>query len=64
MEKLTYEEMFKKAAEAINAKGGNYKGYTKGNAMSLYVNDKFGVNAADNTAAHNALCDAMSLLDE
>lgn len=63
MSELTYKEMFKKAAKAINAKGGNYKGYTKGNAMSLYVNDKFGVNAADNTAAHDALCEAMSLLN-
>ncbi len=64
MAKLTYEEMYKKAAELINSKGGNYKGYTGANALSLYVNDKFSVNAADDTAAHDALCSAMSLLDE
>jgi hypothetical protein len=64
MAKLTYSEMYAKAAKAINSKGGNYKGYTGANALSLYVNDKFSVNAADETAAHDALCDAVSLLDE
>lgn len=63
MSKLTYSEMYEKAAKAINSKGGKYKGYTGGNALSLYVNDKFSVNAADEAAAHDALCDAMSLLD-
>ena len=64
MAKLTYSEMYAKAAKAINSKGGNYKGYTGANALSLYVSDKVSVNAADETAAHDALCDAVSLLDE
>lgn len=63
MTKPTYKEMYKKAAEVINSKGGNYKGYTGANALSLYVNDKFSVNAADDTLAHNALCSSMPLLD-
>jgi hypothetical protein len=58
----TYKEMYEEAAEVINADGGNYKGYTGGNAMSLYVYDKYDVNAADNSAAHDALCDAGVLL--
>jgi len=62
MAKLTYKKMYEKAAKAINENGGSYKGYTGGNALSLYVNDKFGVNAADETAAHDALCEAMRLL--
>ena len=57
-------EMYERAARAINAKNGRYKGYTGGNALSLYVDDKYGVNAAANTAAHDALLEAMSLLDE
>ena len=63
MSKLTYKDMYKKAAKAINKSGGNYKGYTGANALSLYVNDKFDVNAAASTAAHDALCEAMNLLD-
>ena len=58
----TYKKMYEEAAKVINKKGGYYKGYTDGNAMSLYVYDKYNVNAASNTAAHNALCDAIVLL--
>ncbi|EGR0524980.1 TPA: hypothetical protein ACGG8C_001987 [Vibrio cholerae] len=64
MKKLTYKEMYTRAAKYINSKDGSYKGYTGANALSLYVNDKFNVNAAADTAAHNALCEAMSLLND
>ena len=64
MAKLTYQQMYTQAAKEIAKNGGSYKGYTGGNALSLYVNDKFSVNAADNTAAHDALCEAMSLLND
>ncbi len=60
---MTYTEMYEKAAKAINAKGGNYKGYTGANALSLYVNDKYNVNAAADSSAHDALCDSMIWLD-
>jgi hypothetical protein len=60
----TYKEMYEEAAAKTN---GEYKGYTKGNALSLYVDEKYGVNAAANNAAHDALCEVastMSLDDE
>jgi hypothetical protein len=38
----TYKEMYEEAAAKTN---GEYKGYTKGNALSLYVDEKYGVNA-------------------
>lgn len=56
----TYKEMYEEAARETN---GSYKGYKNGNALSLYVDDKYGVNAAADTAAHDALCDAMSLIN-
>jgi len=62
MEK-TYKEMYTEAAHAINRTDGYYKGYTEGNAMSLYVYDKYDINAADNSTAHDALCDAAHLLN-
>lgn len=63
MAKLTYQQMYTQAAKEVNKNRGNYKGYTKGNALSLYVYEKFGVNAAANSSAHDALCEAMSLLE-
>jgi len=59
MEK-SYKEMYEEAAMATN---GKYKGYTGGNALSLYVDDKYDVNAADDSHAHDALCEAMVLIN-
>lgn len=53
----TYKEMYEEAAIETN---GEYKGYTKGNALSLYVDDNYEVNAAANSAAHDALCEVVS----
>jgi hypothetical protein len=52
----TYKQMYEEAARVT---GGKYKGYTDGNALSLYVDDKYGVNAAADSAAHDALVDAL-----
>ena len=64
MAKLTYQQMYTQAAKKIAKNGGSYKGYTGGNALSLYVYEKHGVNAAANSSAHDALCEAMSLLND
>ena len=56
----TYKEMYE---EAVQVTGGRYKGYTDGNALSLYVYDKYDVNAVDNSAAHDALIDAFQALN-
>lgn len=53
----TYTEMYE---EAVAATDGEYKGYTKGNALSLYVYDKYDVNAAANADAHDALCEVLA----
>ena len=57
---MTYQEMYEEAAIMTD---GTYKGYTGANALSKYVDDNYNVNAAASMRAHNALCDAMSLLD-
>lgn len=59
MEAKTYKEMYLEAAEQT---AGSYKGYTAGNALSLYVESKYNVNAAAIPAAHNALCEALATL--
>ena len=56
----TYKEMYE---EAVRVTNGSYKGYTGGNALSLYVGDKYDVNAVDNPAAHDALIDAFQALN-
>ena len=53
---MTYLEMYQAAAAETN---GSYKGYTGGNALSLYVDDNYGVNAAENSRAHDALCEVL-----
>lgn len=58
---MTNIKMYTEAAHKTN---GSYKGYTGGNALSLYVNDKYNVNAAANPQAHDALCEAMQLIDD
>jgi len=63
MEK-TYQEMYEEAANFINENGGYYKGYVGANGMSLYVDDKYGVNAVASNRAHEALCIAMSLIEQ
>lgn len=55
-----YRKMYERA---LKATGGQYKGYTGANALSLYVDEKYRVNAADNTFAHDALCDVVSRMD-
>lgn len=57
MKKLTYKEMYERA---LNNTNGEYKGYTNGNALSLYVYEKYNVNAASNAAAHDALIDVLN----
>jgi len=52
----TYKEMY---TEAANVTRGEYKGYTDGNALSLYVDEKYEVNAMENSAALDALFDAL-----
>lgn len=52
----TYLEMY---TEALKKTGGSYKGYTGGNALSLYVDEKFDVNAAADATAHDALCEVL-----
>ena len=53
----TYREMYEDAASATE---GMYKGYIGGNALSLYVYEKYNVNAAENSKAHDALCDVIA----
>lgn len=56
----TYKEMYEEAASATwNGNEHKYMGYTQGNALSLYVDEKYSVNAAAVPAAHNALVDAL-----
>ena len=50
MKKIT---MYRRAAKKTN---GTYKGYDGANALSLYVDEHYGVNAAADTEAHDALC--------
>ena len=54
--KRTYAEMYREAAEECNNENEYYyKGFTAGNALSLYVEEKYNVNAAANESAHDAL---------
>ena len=57
----TYNEMYQEAAENCRIEGGEYfyKGYYGGNALSMYVYEKYNVNAADETAANLALKEAL-----
>jgi len=56
---MTYQEMYEEAAIMTD---GTYKGYTGANALSKYVDDNYGVNAAESRKAHSALCNAMDLI--
>ena len=56
-EGLSFLEMY---TEAMEQTQGYYKGYTSGNALSLYVDDKYGINAAADSAAHDALIEVLS----
>lgn len=63
MEAKTYKEMYLEMyLEAAEETAGSYKGYTAGNALSLYVDEKYSVNAAAIPEAHNALCEALATL--
>ena len=55
----TYRQMYEEAAAVT---GGQYKGYSLGNALSLYVDEKYGVNAAASISAKDALVDALQPL--
>lgn len=57
----TYEDMYVDAAAITK---GYYKGYTDGNALSLYVEEKYNINAAANSKAHNALCEVLKRMKE
>jgi len=52
----TFKEMYQEAMDETN---GQYKGYTDGNALSLYVDEKYDVNAAADPKAHDALCEVL-----
>lgn len=54
---MNYKEMYEEAVDETN---GYYKGYEKGNALSHYVYEKYGVNAASNNKANDALCDVYA----
>lgn len=58
---MQYIDMYKKAIKKINSAKlqGVYKKYTGANAASLWVYDNYGVNAGNNSLAHDALCDAI-----
>jgi len=59
---MTYKTMYKKAVDKIfdySPDHGKYKGYTGINAISLYVYDKYGVNATSNSFANEALCEIV-----
>lgn len=56
-----YKKMYERA---LKETGGQYKGYTGANALSLYVDEKYGINAAANTFAHDALCDVVSSMND
>lgn len=56
---MEYLEMYEEALDNLS-KNGNYKGYTEGNALSLYVEEHYGINAAAIPAAHDALCDVWA----
>ena len=57
----TYEIKFQQAYEACRDDDGvlRYKGYTGGNAISLYFEEIFSINLAENNQAHNAVCDYL-----
>ncbi len=57
---MDYREMYEKAAKKTK---GHYKGYDRGNALSLYVYEKYGVNAASNDKAHDELCNVVETMD-
>ncbi len=55
------ERMYEEAAGNCRTEDGSYfyDGYKGGNALSMYVYKKYGVNAADETAANEALKSAL-----
>jgi len=54
---MKYETMYKRAINKIQ--DGTYKGYEGVNAYIMYVYNKYGVNAAANSSAHDALCEVL-----
>ncbi|MCF6443083.1 hypothetical protein L1077_27020 [Pseudoalteromonas luteoviolacea] len=59
-----YIKLYQEAAEHIKHElDGNYDGYTGANAVSKYINDKHGINAANETVAGNALAEVMESFD-
>lgn len=59
--KECYSNMY---AEAQAETFGYYKGYTGANALSLWVDEKYGVNAAADGEAHNALFEYIQLIND
>ena len=57
----TYQEMCEEAADNCRTEGGEYfyDGYTGGNALRMYVYEKYYVSVADEAAAFIALEDAL-----
>ena len=60
-EKLAeYITMYETALRECDGKG--YKGHSGVNALSLYVDDKYDINAAVDNIAHDALCEVAKQL--
>ena len=53
--KQLVESAIEYIADELN---GNYKGYTEGNAVSLYMNDEHGINVTCDDEAKRAFSDA------
>ncbi len=59
---IRYKDIFAEAeSQTADGNGGfSYKGLTGANALSFFAADKYNVNAADNSAAHDALLTVMA----
>ena len=65
MTKKERKELFANMySEAQSVTLGSYKGYTGGNALSLWVYEKYNVNAAADGEASSALVEFMELIND
>ena len=58
---ISIRKMYEEAALRTN---GCYKGYIGGNALTMYVWDKYHVNTSYTTEARNELDNALCLIHE
>ncbi len=54
-------EIYEKSYQDICDEEGvcRYNGYMNGNALALYVDNKYSINAADNSSAHEAMINIL-----